>query len=615
MDTEEIKNQESLLANEGASSEVVVEGSVAVPKHSRFVKPVVKSTMELPKDSCSLAALFDTFGGLPPLQYPRPPWFVSFGLGGDLGTQGSSSTSEEAESNNKKRAKKQQPVARLPEMKAMADSVTEWMETFEANLKDSHGYWLLSMIAVSLPDARNSEATLSNFNLACIRTHVQNVLTDVLKCLHLSSARVGMEISTFAMRPDVLVVRWMSMIILVIEVEHPTTRGYSKSAVSTSIAAKTCYGHAMGVHQMGLDHPFVILTTYNHMCIGTIADPSCEIFKRAAELLNSGGGTALVGTGSLSLKQENAYDIPDKAKHLLWNVPDNSLEAPAGEEEEDEKGWIEETLKTPDFYFSEIFDRTNMFKALYFAVVCGIVAVEASGSDQCDQLVPKEGEHMDRCVNVVTTDDDVSLYWKKLKCTATYSCKTRWNARRTESYLHCVLNRGGWGKVYLASDSSGRMYALKLYLAGAKLIWTNDEDESDFDVAMRIRDKAAGRWKALYPSYKEAVFAGKSRGVPSLAMPFVASVPAHRRLELLPKVRAELNRFADHGYSYKYKMYWHHVGLRKDKTGEEHIILVGLESLHELVEPHAAAAKIADNLEGYVDTERNTIPQGLIHIF
>jgi len=51
-----------------------------------------------------------------------------------------------------------------------------------------------------------------------------------------------------------------------------------------------------------------------------------------------------------------------------------------------------------------------------------------------------------------------SLNWETLTCTATYQLKRKWQAN-LKVYLHCVLGQGCSGKVYLGSDSVGKMFA------------------------------------------------------------------------------------------------------------------------------------------------------------
>ena len=97
---------------------------------------------------------------------------------------------------------------------------------------------------------------------------------------------------------------------------------------------------------------------------------------------------------------------------------------------------------------------------------------------------------------------------------------------------------------------------------------------------METRAEEAKKWKLFYPSYVMAVQSGELLGVPCLAMSYVASFPSSRRLDLLDKIQQELTRVAGMGYSYRETdLRWRHIGLRKDKNGNEIVILVDLESM------------------------------------
>ena len=146
-------------------------------------------------------------------------------------------------------------------------------------------------------------------------------------------------------------------------------------------------------------------------------------------------------------------------------------------------------------HFSKIFDRTNIFKTICFAVVCGLVAAEESTNGGNETLVPEEGAHIEKCVAVVTKD---LFHWEYLKSTVTYQLKMRWQINM-KVFLHCVLGHGCSGKVYLASDSRGRMFAVKLYLYDSKIMESfrgdrnEEEKKNQKEMAMEIRDRL---WQA-----------------------------------------------------------------------------------------------------------------------
>ena len=167
----------------------------------------------------------------------------------------------------------------------LENKILNYMEQFSLNLKDGNDKLVKSMIAVSLGEnSTNKEAELSNFNKASVSLHVTHLLQDVLQCLHLSSTvDVGQEISIFSMRPDVVVVRWQATIILVIEVKNPGEDG--KLVIQDNRAAGQVYDYSMGLYQMGITHPFVCLSTYDYMRIGTLVASPGAIFSNALEKL------------------------------------------------------------------------------------------------------------------------------------------------------------------------------------------------------------------------------------------------------------------------------------------------------------------------------------------
>jgi hypothetical protein len=269
-------------------------------------------------------------------------------------------------------------------------------------------------------------------------------------------------------------------------------------------------------------------------------------------------------------KQDNLTIIPHDSK--TTQLEDEKEIGKAGQREQPKRV----------IYFSEIFDRTNIFKALCFALVCGLVAAEKSTNDGNETLVvPKEGAKIEKCVAVVSKK--ASLSWEHLDCKATYQLKSQWS-EDMKVFLHCVLGQGRSGKVYLASDSSGCMFAVKLYLYDSMTMEyyrvNNNQDETE--MAMDFRDDEAEIWKKSYPSFEKAIFSCELAGVPCLAMPYIAPIPTTRRKSLLPNIRNELEKLAERGLAYRVsELYWHRIGLRTDEEGKEHIILVDLESMRK----------------------------------
>jgi hypothetical protein len=303
------------------------------------------------------------------------------------------------------------------------------------------------------------------------------------------------------MRPDVLVVRWESKIILVIEVMNAGKDG--TLAMEDSNAAGRAYDYAMGLYQIGNEHPFVCLSTYDYVRIGTLQASSKNLFSEAVKKLET-GIIQDVDSGPYKPQKET---ISPEQKGNLTIIPDDSKMTQLEDEKEIGESRQREEAKRV-IYFSEIFDRTNIFQALYFVIACGVVGAEKSTHDGNETLVPKEGAQIKKCVAVVTK---ASLHWERLECKATYQLKSQWR-KDMRVFLHCVLGQGFSGKVYLASDSSGQMFAVKLYLYDSKMMQSfrfdknQEEQQSRKEVAMKICDVEAKIWKKTLPLLRKSHF-------------------------------------------------------------------------------------------------------------
>jgi hypothetical protein len=308
------------------------------------------------------------------------------------------------------------------------------------------------------------------------------------------------------------------------------------------------------------------------MRIGTIRPLSKNLFSEAVKKLQKG---MIQDFDSRQYKPQKETISPEKKGNPRIIPDDSKMTQLEDEKGIGESGQGEEPKRV--LYFSEIFDRTNIFQALCFAVACGLVAAEKSIHDGNEILVPKEGAEIDKCVAVVRK---TSFHWERLKCKATYRLKSQWR-KDMRVFLHCVLGQGCSGKVYLASDSSGQMFAVKLYLyemesfRGGK---NQEEQKSQKEVAMEICEVEAQNWITYYPSFKEAIFLCELFGVPCLAMPYVAPIPMERRRGLLLKIEEELKQFAKEGFAYQVSdLHWHHIGLRTNEKREEQIIWLDFE--------------------------------------
>jgi len=243
-----------------------------------------------------------------------------------------------------------------------------------------------------------------------------------------------------------------------------------------------------------------------------------------------------------------------------------------------------------------------MFQALYLATACGCVSAELSRKANGDvsklkrNPIPKEGEVLnDRWYNVVQKD---SYTWTKVRdIKATYALKTSWQ-ENTKVFMGDVLGMGSLGKVYMCMDSTGRHFALKMFLydpASMEPFHAEDRDKLQKENLKKLkqnRSTEAKRWKKIYPEYRLSIWEGTLNETPCLAMPYVASIPKERRFEFWGEIKNEMKRIATMGYLYNDDdTRWRHIGLRKDKQQKERVVFLDMESLEEAGEERTFSKK------------------------
>jgi hypothetical protein len=467
----------------------------------------------------------------------------------------------------------------------MKANFAKYLDQFEINLTHKNG----DLVKSTITPRMEGRTKLPNFNEGSIAFHVVCTLHDVLLCLGLSSdTEVGQEMSIFALRPDIVVVRHLNQIIMVVEVKNPGQDG--SHVVTNASAAGQVYNYAKGLQQMGIDHPFVCLSTYSHMTIWALEESSEDIFKKAVAILKEGRINKASQNGE---KKENPSPEKNGIKIVPCDIYRKGMHATVESSKQDES-------ECPIIYHSSTFVLQGMFKALYFAIVCGIVAVEDSKKED-HKLIPEEGESVDRCMAML---QESSFSWKTLKCTASYCLQKNWQPNR-KVFLHCVLGHGSSGKVYLGSDINGCMFAVKLYLFDEKIMQSfsqkdnSEEKEKQKMLATKRRDDEVAKWKQMYPSYRKCIYGGFLCEVPCLIMPYVAPIPMNRRVELIDKIEKELQRFAGEQFVYKQSdLRWRHIGLRKDQSGDEKIILIDMESM--VSGAHLSQEGIKEQVEKFV---------------
>lgn len=439
---------------------------------------------------------------------------------------------------------------------------------------------------------------LMNINESTVCDNVILILNDVIKCLGLSldEVCVAREFSFFSIRPDIVVLYYMNAIALCIEVKNPGTNPYL--VMRSGYAAGQCLDYTFGLKNAGIDIPIVCLSTYETMRIGSCEKSIRTILEKT--LLRLKEVKACQPFSTINKPAKKQCPSPEKLGNAV-KIPcdeQKSDETNYDEQKSDETKEVGNEISDGDrtIYFSEVITRGNChrFKAYYLAIAMACVSVELStevnGGDlwKCNKI-PQEGEVIkNRWYNEVREE---SYRWKKINgITATFALKTSWN-KDPRIYMTEILGMGRTGKVYLCMDYKGRHFAVKMLLFnkdGTKEFTKEgrvDTQKILNDFRRKIESEAQ-RWRTVYPEYKKSIWTGKLNGMPCFAMPYVASTKISERKGLLPEIEKELKRVAELGFIYKGgddgDVRWRHIGLRQDKTGENKIILIDLESLEDV---------------------------------
>ena len=546
------------------------------------------------KDECaSIESVWNTFHGFPPMKVnsdarpsaretSRAQSNIDEGAIADgdtgRGKKRQSRDGSETATGPQKKAFSRHEAARA---KNLQPSLSEHIKDMVVNYKDRDGSLLKSGFSSEIGrwNERHTRK-LSNFNEASPALYMHIALKDLINCLGLSGIlETGMEVSIFSLRPDIIAVRYSTQIILVLEIKNPGSE--RNDAVTIPVALGQQYDYAMGMRRMGIDIPFVVLTTYTRLQVGTLNPDVTDTVKKALQRLKE-------GNGEWRIRQEEPKKpnvSPEKKGACLDRIPDDSIQDLPEDTKQDEIENKDEIAPKSErhIFISDVFENTDLVKALYLSIACGLVsAEETTGIDR--RLVPDEGEEFSGDFGRVKVD---GFTWTT-HCArrATYALKRNWRKDQIV-FLHAVLGIGGSGKVYLCSDTQGRMFATKLYLHTAEVMSNYDpqENQKAFQDAGEKAEAHAQRerkiWTELYPEYAKSVYVSKLFDTVCVMMPVVAPIPHDRRREkgMIVKIRTEMTRIAQIGYVYENNdLRWRHFGLRK-RDREERVVFVDLASL------------------------------------
>ena len=478
-----------------------------------------------------------------------------------------------------------------------------------------------SFVALELcRDWDTKGAELPHVNESCVSRYVCNIVKDAAMCLGLDSSmfHVTTEMSFFSMRPDIVSVHYGSQIIFCVEVKNPGRDPHI--VMANEEAAGQCLDYTYGLRNLGIDVPIVCLSTYSLMRIGSCKESIKTILDEAIKRLNTVNAENPFCANDQTKKKyeypspemKNRLEIPrdeqpNTPKNISVSKQNFKFKTPIKKFANEEDGGGDNSAISDDtqddddddeigeggnreIFFSETIGLKDMLKGFYLAIACAIVSAKqssAANGNQTTDRIPKEGELVaGKYYNLVQAE---SYAWRKISdnIKATFALKEIWR-KDVKIYLKEVLGMGSTGKVYLAMDSSGRHFAIKMLFFDSKTMKQFDPNENMKEREQQREElgeqiaEEAKRWREIYPEYKKSIYEMKLNGLPCFAMPYVGSIKRSDRAKLIPSIREEMMRILDLGYKYNRKdIRWRHMGLRCDKESKTKLVFVDLESMEK----------------------------------
>ncbi|KAL3913586.1 MAG: hypothetical protein SGARI_000582 [Bacillariaceae sp.] len=412
--------------------------------------------------------------------------------------------------------------------------------------------------AKAFDHATGQMKVLEYLNERGVQDFVKAQVQDAVNCLGLGSLLTfHVEMSMFSGVLDVVVVSLNGKPLAFIEVKSPERPDKEGEVFKADDVILQMFNYLMGLKKMGHSIPIAILSTYNALVIVTAEDlTKSEKHKKIVSETKqelSVETRKIIGVKSETKPhyKEDKGPSPINKKVALSSRAKNQ----AGENDKDEKPKALLAALLASYRHNDIKDTEEPPIEEQGDVLGGIFTPKVS-SDGMVWTTVRKGVKAD--------------YESFPKPSAVYF------------YLFAHIGHGTYGKVFLASTTSGRMCAMKLYIPERSHTACPDErdveNEENLKVAEAARNKEKERWGALH---KKLPFKTKTiNDLPALLMVYGRPLEQSDRAARLHEVKGELQRFADAGFAYKDSdLRWRHVVLYNNQ-----ILLVALESLEDITE-------------------------------
>lgn len=447
---------------------------------------------------------------------------------------------------------------------------------------------------------------LCHNNVSSPRTYLSHAMKDVIECAGVH-ARVVMEATLFSLRPDLFAVKFQGQLLFAVEVKNPpvtSNEGYV-DVFKSETAGGQCFDYLKGLKQQGIDHPFVMLSTFNESVIvmlkgdgptytNLLTEGGAGIVERARQRIKNVPETTT--NNEKPTVSHSKDDCPD-----LKCIEDASADSPETDDNEADVSTTptissneeEFDYKGRQVYYSDVIPAKNLYQALSLMLESSLLA--AKKSKEPARLIPEDGEDINR--DICTLLDNGTTY-QKLKCKAQYSKVPIFKGLKF-IYAHCVLGQGGHGKCILCSTSSGIMFVAKLFLlpSASSCLGTDIEN---YHVKMQKEKMEEAteelkRWKLLAQSdsIRKYCTTRLMNNTPALTMPYFLPIPLGERRKAIPQIREKLTDLAmNSNYVYDGQdLHWRHLG-RRNKEGCTEIHFLDLGSLIQVKKEDKEKVKV-----------------------
>ena len=488
---------------------------------------------------------------------------------------------------------------------------------FELNVTDGNGVPIHSSL---LDNLSPTKMTLSHHNETSPQIYVRNAIMDVIRCYGVQ-AEVVMEATLFSLRPDILVVFYQGRLLFLFEIKNPP-QVKSVDVFESETFAGQGFDYCSVLKQSGVDHPFVLLSTYNQSAIArfTNGDENAyrELLSKARAKLESLTREAKGRDKGSSEKKPPVSPVKDQLADLELPSLETKVDGmevdddDSSENGDDKCAGCEDSMDVEGDYdyhgreitLSETFDVNNLYKALALLLASSLLSAEAS-RESVQPLVPKPGADLGGRDLSTIYEDSFSFEKVRGKAPASYNVPPLFKPHQ-KFHVLCTLGQGSKGRCILCCSSSGKMFAAKLFLLHTSTHYEADDRQAALEAEFKEKEGKAkdemGRWKAFALDHcHKYCKVLKLNGTPALAMPFFPPIPYGKRRDALVLIRKCLEKIAkqqkDDGKFYVYgEIRWRHFGCRWLNKKIE-ITPLGLGSLETVSSLEKAMETIDSQME------------------